>query len=216
MANVTVSSAVDTMLQSANNSAIRSNIGAIGVSYSGALTGDLEFQDGEILFNEGFSVEGGDVEFTSSGQNLILNGNNIGGGGSITSSTVIATGMLTAQADAEFNDNVEFQGDVEFQGGVDASNSTSFGVNELTVNSTAEFQDGFEVSDGDVEFTAGGGQTLIMSGSDISGANSIEGTILKSSGANPSSITPSNGMIIYNTSTNKFQGYANGVWVDLH
>ena len=28
--------------------------------------------------------------------------------------------------------------------------------------------------------------------------------------------TPSNGMIRYNTSTHKFQGYANGAWVDLH
>ena len=27
---------------------------------------------------------------------------------------------------------------------------------------------------------------------------------------------PENGMIFYNTSTNKFQGYANGTWVDLH
>jgi len=29
-------------------------------------------------------------------------------------------------------------------------------------------------------------------------------------------ITPQNGYIIYNSTTNKFQGYANGVWVDLH
>lgn len=29
-------------------------------------------------------------------------------------------------------------------------------------------------------------------------------------------LAASNGMLIYNTSTNKFQGYANGVWVDLH
>jgi hypothetical protein len=35
-------------------------------------------------------------------------------------------------------------------------------------------------------------------------------------GSSASVISPVNGMIIYNTSTNKFQGYANGTWVDLH
>jgi len=29
-------------------------------------------------------------------------------------------------------------------------------------------------------------------------------------------IEPKNGMIIYNNETNKFQGYANGTWVELH
>ena len=28
--------------------------------------------------------------------------------------------------------------------------------------------------------------------------------------------TAENGMLIYNSTTNKFQGYANGAWVDLH
>lgn len=29
-------------------------------------------------------------------------------------------------------------------------------------------------------------------------------------------INPKNGMIIYNSDINKFQGYANGTWIDLH
>jgi len=28
-------------------------------------------------------------------------------------------------------------------------------------------------------------------------------------------LTPANGMMIYNSTVHKFQGYANGVWVDL-
>lgn len=34
--------------------------------------------------------------------------------------------------------------------------------------------------------------------------------------ANQAMMSGENGMILYNTDTNKFQGYANGVWVDLH
>ena len=34
--------------------------------------------------------------------------------------------------------------------------------------------------------------------------------------ANQSMMMGENGMILYNTDTHKFQGYANGVWVDLH
>jgi hypothetical protein len=34
--------------------------------------------------------------------------------------------------------------------------------------------------------------------------------------AERNALTPGNGDMIYNTSTNKFQGYAGGTWVDLH
>ena len=207
MSNITVSSAVDNMLQSANNSAIRTSIGAIAPDFSGAFTGDLEFQDGEILFNEGFSVEDGDIELSSSGQTIILNGNDIGGAGSIT------TNDLTVNGNTEFNDEIVIEGDV------DATNAGSFEVNDFSVNGSAEFQDSVEFSGGDVEFTAGGGQSLIMSGSSISGAVSVNADRLE---LNPitttqrNALSASNGMIIYNTSTSKFQGRANGVWVDLH
>jgi hypothetical protein len=33
---------------------------------------------------------------------------------------------------------------------------------------------------------------------------------------NRGSFSPQNGMIFYNSSTHKFQGYANGAWIDLH
>lgn len=29
-------------------------------------------------------------------------------------------------------------------------------------------------------------------------------------------LTPINGRVIYNTTTDKFQGYAGGMWIDLH
>ena len=182
---------------------------------------DAEFQD-SVEFQASVEFQDG-LALTSSGKTIDLNGNNISEGGSITASTIIAQGMLSAEADAEFQDNAEFQASVEFQDGfevsggdIDCSNAGSFDVNEFVANGSAEFQDSVEFSDGDVEFTAGGGQTLIMGSGDITSANSIEAIILKATGVNPSSISASNGMIIYNSSTNKFQGRANGVWVDLH
>lgn len=154
MANVTVSSAVDTMLQSANNAAIRSNIGAIDADFGGTFTGDVQF-DGEVIFN----------------------------------------------------------------GQIDASNASSFEVDEFTVNGTAEFQDTVEFSGGDVEFTAGGGQGLLMGGGAISGAVSVEATsFIKVSPITTTArnaLTASNGMIIYNSTDNKFQAYENGAWVNL-
>lgn len=48
---------------------------------------------------------------------------------------------------------------------------------------------------------------------------SIETKILQCSEQNNNDIdkiVPTNGMIIYNSDVNKFQGYANGTWVNLH
>tara|TARA_Y100000114_G_scaffold125067_1_gene121001 strand:- start:182 stop:658 length:477 start_codon:yes stop_codon:yes gene_type:complete len=158
MANVTVSSAVDTMLRSANNSAIRSNIQAMS-------QGEIENED--FVFNES-------VEFD---------------GQCIVNTTLEAN-------DAVFADGVEFQGSTEFQ-------------DDAQFQSLVEFD-----SDQGVEFTSGGS---IIGVSNINTISLNASSFVKVSPINPSSISsPSNGMIIYNSSTNKFQGRANGVWVDLH
>jgi hypothetical protein len=205
MSNITVSSAVDTMLQSANNSAILTNIGAIGTGFFGTFTGDIGF-DGEVVFNGQVETDNITVNGTADFQDEVL----FEGDVDASNAGTFSLNEITVNGSADFQDEVLFEGDV------DASNAGTFSLNEITVNGSAEFQDSVELSDGDLEFTAGGGQSIIMDGGTISGGESIEATILKSSGVNPSSISASNGMIIYNTSTNKFQGYANGAWVDLH
>ena len=63
------------------------------------------------------------------------------------------------------------------------------------------------------QFSAAGGP-LTLSGTLVRIQN---GPLSLSSYQFPTSISsPENGMIVYNTTTNKFQGYANGSWVDLH
>ena len=170
MSNITVSSAVDTMLQSANNSAIRSNIGALS-------SDDLE----------NISITFGDE--------------------------------INFDDQANFNGGVDFQDDITIEGDVDASNAGSFEVNEVTVNGSAEFQDTVELSGADLEFTAGGGQAILMGGGTIGGAVSIEATsFLKVSPITTTArnaLSASNGMIIYNTTDNKFQAYENGAWANL-
>lgn len=140
MANVTVSSDVDTMLQSANNAAIRSNIGA-GTS---SLSTD-EIENTEFTFNE---TQEFDNEVT-------------------------------------FNDQVQFQGLIE-----------------------ADSADG-------IDFTGGGG----INGAAAIGCNNLTaGSFIKVSGITTTArnaLTASNGMIIYNSTDNKFQAYENGGWANL-
>lgn len=136
MANVTVSSAVDTMLQSANSAAIRSNIGAIS-------------QD---------DVENTEFTFTES---------------------------------QEFDNEVTFNDQVQFQGLIEA-----------------------DAADG-IDFTGGGG---ISGAAGITCNNLIASSFIKVSGITTTArnaLTASNGMIIYNSTDNKFQAYENGGWANL-
>jgi len=165
MANLTVSSAVDNMLQGTSNSNIRSRIGAISLT---------DFLNVSVTF-------GDEVNFDS---------------------TVFFNDETSFDSDTFFNGQAEFTDSVTFQGSTDFEDDALF-------RSLVEFD-----SDQGVEFTGGGS---IQGVSSISTESLTASSFVKVSPINPSSISsPSNGMIIYNSSTNKFQGRANGVWVDLH
>jgi hypothetical protein len=59
----------------------------------------------------------------------------------------------------------------------------------------------------------------ISSNTKITSLGEVVGQTLKCAGiteAQRDSLSPENGSIVYNTDRHKFQGYANGVWVDLH
>lgn len=175
MANVTVSSAVDTMLRSANNSAIRSNIQALS-------QGEIENED--FVFN-------GSIEFD---------------GDCIVNSTLECS-EIEAGGDCTFSESVTFEGSVEAEdetilNGFSSQNDSSVS-GDLTVTGAISIED-------DSNFTMGGSGNFSMQGGKIQGAS-----VLNLSGTSQPS-SPQNGMIFYNSSTNKFQGYANGAFVDLH
>lgn len=54
---------------------------------------------------------------------------------------------------------------------------------------------------------------------DVTGLDSgtiTTGTIRSMTTDQRNALSAANGMVIYNTTTNKFQGYAGGGWVDFH
>ena len=54
---------------------------------------------------------------------------------------------------------------------------------------------------------------------DVTGTAAVSSTMqlgAMSTATRDALVGTANGMVIYNTTTNKFQGYAAGAWVDLH
>lgn len=65
-----------------------------------------------------------------------------------------------------------------------------------------------------IRFDAAGTEVATMSASKTAFATAVQLASLTTTQRN--ALSAENGMVIYNTTTSKFQGYAGGVWVDFH
>ena len=88
----------------------------------------------------------------------------------------------------------------------------------VTLNGTVqEATNAYSVSGTTLTFTnAPANGDVIQVRTFHSGTDTVAHAFQKHTTTTRDALSSANGDVVYNTSTNKFQGYANGVWVDLH
>ena len=85
--------------------------------------------------------------------------------------------------------------------------STKQGILVINTTSSGSVQSSITLSSDDTSIALGSQQIVFTDG--VTKHQGITTT-------ERNALTSANGMIIYNSTTNKFQGYAGGAWVDLH
>ena len=95
------------------------------------------------------------------------------------------------------------------------SSGTTTDVTQLKdADSDTKIQVSESADDDTIRFDAAGTEVANMTASKTTFATAVQLASFTTTQRN--SLSAANGMVIYNTTTSKFQGYAGGSWVDLH
>ena len=101
---------------------------------------------------------------------------------------------------------------------IQVQNISSGNTTDVTQLQDADSDTKIQVSesadDDTIRFDAAGTEVANMTASKTTFATAVQLASFTTTQRN--SLSAANGMVIYNTTTSKFQGYAGGSWVDLH